>query len=214
MVAGREGAGRAPVDFADRRLVHRGQHGPHPDSARSPRLPVERRPGRAHRNRTAVRDDRVRLIRPEDDPVVQRVLIEVLTEFGATGAGFSDQDEELGAMSAAYGAPDAAYFVAELDGGIVGGAGIGPLPGVEPNTCELRKMYLLPAARGHGLGRRLLETCLDEARRLGYRECYLETLAQMDRARDLYVRFGFHPLEAPMGDTGHFGCNRWYALSL
>lgn len=47
-----------------------------------------------------------------------------------------------------------------------------------------------------------------------YRECYLETLAQMDRARDLYERFGFLPLEAPMGDTGHFGCNRWYALSL
>ena len=42
----------------------------------------------------------------------------------------------------------------------------------------------------------------------------VETLAQMDRARDLYERFGFLPLEAPMGDTGHFGCNRWYALSL
>ena len=51
-------------------------------------------------------------------------------------------------------------------------------------------------------------------RKQGYRECYLETLAQMDRARDLYERFGFLPLEAPMGDTGHFGCNRWYALSL
>ena len=49
---------------------------------------------------------------------------------------------------------------------------------------------------------------------MGYRTCYLETLAQMERARDLYERFGFLPLEAPMGDTGHFGCNRWYSLSL
>ena len=41
-------------------------------------------------------------------------------------------------------------------------------------------MYLLPAARGHGIGRRLLEMCVDAARGLGYRTCYLETLAQMD----------------------------------
>jgi putative acetyltransferase len=117
-------------------------------------------------------------------------------------------------MSAAYEGPRSAYFVAEREGKIVGGAGIGPLAGADSHTCELRKMYLLPAARGHGLGRRLLEACLDEARRMNYRTCYLETLAQMERARDLYERFGFLPLEAPMGDTGHFGCNRWYSLSL
>lgn len=156
----------------------------------------------------------IRPIRPEDDPTVERVLREVLAEFGATGDGFSDQDAELAAMSSAYGEPNAAYFVALLDGGIVGGAGIGPLRRSQPRTCELRKMYLLETARGLGLGRRMLETCLEAARQLGYRECYLETLAQMDRARDLYERFGFLPLEAPMGDTGHFGCNRWYALSL
>jgi putative acetyltransferase len=75
-------------------------------------------------------------------------------------------------------------------------------------------MYRLPAARGLGLGRRMLEMCLQSARDLGYRKCYLETLAQMDSAQELYERFGFLPLEAPMGDTGHFGCNRWYAMSL
>ncbi|MCL7971244.1 MAG: GNAT family N-acetyltransferase [marine benthic group bacterium] len=156
----------------------------------------------------------LRPIRPADDAELERVLVEVLAEFGATGEGFSDQDAELSAMSEAYGGPGAAYFVALLDGSLVGGAGLGPLPGADPDTCELRKMYLLPSARGLGAGRRLVEICLEEARRLGYRKCYLETLAQMDRARDLYERFGFLPLEAPMGDTGHFGCNRWYALSL
>jgi len=159
-------------------------------------------------------EDTIRRIQPADDRAVEQVLLDVLAEFRAIGEGFSDQDEELAAMSAAYGSPAAAYFVAELDGEIVGGAGVGPLPGAEPHVCELRKMYLLPVVRGHGIGRRLLETCLEAARRMGYRECYLETLAQMDRARDLYERFGFLPLEAPMGETGHFGCNRWYALSL
>ncbi|MDP2469807.1 MAG: GNAT family N-acetyltransferase [Candidatus Palauibacterales bacterium] len=159
-------------------------------------------------------DVTIRPIRSEDDPVLRRVLIEVLTEVGATGEGFSDQDPEIAAMSVAYDGPKAAYLVAEVDGEIVGGAGVGPLPRAESHVCELRKMYLLPSARGLGVGRSLLERCLHEARRLGYRECYLETLAQMDRARDLYERFGFLPLEAPMGDTGHFGCNRWYSLSL
>lgn len=156
----------------------------------------------------------IREIRPQDDPALQRVLLEVLGEFGATGEGFSDQDPELAAMSAAYSGPLATYLVAELAGEIVGGAGVGPLAKAESHVCELRKMYLLSSARGHGIGRTLLHGCLEAARRMGYRECYLETLAQMDRARDLYERFGFLPLEAPMGDTGHFGCNRWYALSL
>lgn len=160
-------------------------------------------------SQTAIRD-----IRPEDDEAVRRVIRQVLDELGATGEGFTDRDPELEGMSAAYAGPGAAYFVAEVDGIVVGGGGIGPLDGGDPAVCELRKMYLHPSARGRGLGRGLLEECLDAARRLGYRECYLETLAQMERARDLYRRFGFLPLEAPMGDTGHFGCNRWYSLSL
>jgi putative acetyltransferase len=156
----------------------------------------------------------IRRIEPADDRVVRQIIIEVMGELGATGEGFSDQDAELSSMSAAYDGADAAYLVAELDGEIVGGAGIGPLAGAEAGVCELRKMYLLPAARGLGLGRRMLEMCLQSARDLGYRKCYLETLAQMDSAQELYERFGFLPLEAPMGDTGHFGCNRWYAMSL
>ena len=159
-------------------------------------------------------DVTIRPVRPEDDAALERVLIEVLAEFEATGEGFSDQDAELSCMSEAYGGTRAAYFVALIDERVVGGAGVGPLPGADPATCELRKMYLLRSARGLGAGGRLVETCLDAARRMGYRMCYLETLAQMDRARDLYERFGFLPLEAPMGDTGHFGCNRWYSLSL
>ena len=156
----------------------------------------------------------IRPIRRDDDAAVREIIIAVMTELEATGEGYSDRDPELAAMAVAYGVDGAAYLVAELDGRVVGGGGLGPLAGAGPDVCELRKMYLLPECRGLGIGRRMLEICLERARELGYRTCYLETLAQMDRARDLYERFGFLPLEAPMGDTGHFGCNRWYALSL
>ena len=59
-----------------------------------------------------------------------------------------------------------------------------------------------------------MQTCLDAARRFNYSQVYLETLNGMDAAVKLYERTGFERLSAPMGATGHFGCNRFYSLAL
>ena len=75
-------------------------------------------------------------------------------------------------------------------------------------------MYFLPEARGRGAGAALLERCLDAARGFGYATCYLETLARMDAARKLYRRFGFQQIDKPMGNTGHFSCDSYFALDL
>jgi putative acetyltransferase len=138
----------------------------------------------------------------------------VMTEFGVTGAGSSLGDAEVGAMSAAYSAPRAAYFVVESDGRLVGGGGIGPLQGGAFELCELRKMYFLPEARGHGTGARLVNQCLRAARGFGYRVCYLETATSMTHAQRLYAKIGFTPLPKPVGATGHLGCDRYFALEL
>ncbi|MFW6085391.1 MAG: GNAT family N-acetyltransferase [Gemmatimonadota bacterium] len=159
-------------------------------------------------------DATIRPIRSDDDERIAHVIRTVMTEYDAVGPGFSITDPEVDGMSAAYSGPEAAYFVAVLGGGVVGGAGIGPLEGGPPDVCELKKMYLLGDARGHGLGRRLLERCLDAARSAGYARCYLETLGHMAAARRLYERNGFEPLDAPMGDTGHCGCDGWYVRRL
>ena len=124
-----------------------------------------------------------------------RVIRAVMPEYGARGPGFAIEDTEV-------------------DGAVVGGGGVGPLWGGEEGTCELRKMYLLPAARGLGAGKALLARCIEEARERGYRRMYLETLTGMDAAQRLYERFGFRRLGAPMGATGHFGCDRWYSMEL
>ncbi len=156
-----------------------------------------------------------RPIRPEDDPAVAAIIRAVMPEFGADGPGFAIHDPEVDAMCAAYSVPGAAYFVVESPGGrVLGGGGIAQLDGGEPGVCELRKMYFLAAARGTGLGEQLLRHCLVVAKELGYVTCYLETLTGMDAAMRLYAKVGFQKLCAPMGATGHGGCDRWFAREL
>jgi putative acetyltransferase len=156
----------------------------------------------------------LRPIRPGDDPAVAAVIRAVMPAFGAGGPGFAIHDPEVDAISTAYPEPRAAYFVLELDGRVVGGAGVGPLAGADADVAELRKMYVLPEGRGLGAGKALVARCIAEARARGYRRLYLETLTGMDAAQRLYDQAGFARLGAPMGATGHFGCDRWYALDL
>ncbi len=159
-------------------------------------------------------EPRLRPIRPEDDAAIASLIREVMPEFGASGPGFAITDPEVDHMSAAYPGGRARYLVVELDGVVVGGGGFAPLVGGDPEVCELRKMYFLPRARGLGVGARLLGRLLEEATEAGFRTCYLETLETMTRARRLYERSGFRPLSRPMGATGHFGCDAWYARPL
>ena len=159
-------------------------------------------------------DITIRPITPADDPAVAAIIRGVMPEFGADGPGFAIHDPEVDAMSAAYDRPGAAYFVVERGGVVMGGGGVAPLDGGPAGVCELRKMYFLPALRGLGAGAALMQRCLAEARALGFRQVYLETLRGMDAAQKLYERTGFRRLDGPLGATGHFGCNRFYLLDL
>ena len=156
----------------------------------------------------------LRPIEPRDDAAVASIIRTVMPEFGADGPGFAIHDKEVGGMSAAYSRPGCGYWVVERAGRVVGGGGIAPLEGGDPGVCELKKMYFLPEARGRGVGEQLLRQCLAFAREAGYRTCYLETLTHMTAAQKLYRRLGFQALSSPMGATGHFGCDHWYALDL
>ncbi len=156
----------------------------------------------------------IRAIEPRDNPAIASVIRSVMPDFGAGGEGFAIHDAEVDDMHAAYAGLHAAYFVVEMDGKVMGGAGVAALEGGEEGVCELRKMYFLPALRGHGAGRALMARCLETARELGYRQCYIETLTGMDAAQALYMKSGFRRLDGPMGSTGHFGCDRFYLRDL
>ena len=156
----------------------------------------------------------IRPIAPGDDAAIAAIIRAVMPEFGAVGDGFAINDPEVDWMHRAYAIPRAAYFVIEDTGRLLGGGGVAPLLGGDRDTCELRKMYFLAELRGRGAGTALMARCLDAARGFGFRQCYLETLSGMDAARKLYERSGFRRIDAPLGATGHGGCNAFYLRSL
>ena len=155
-----------------------------------------------------------REIRPGDNEQVARVIRTVMTEFGAVGEGFSIMDPEVDHMYEAYADPRARMYVIEKDGKIFGCGGFGPLAGADAHICELKKMYFMKDLRGLGFGKKLVLQSLDEARKAGFTQCYLETLARMEPANTLYRNLGFRPLEGPVGATGHGKCDIWYLLNL
>ena len=156
----------------------------------------------------------IRLIQKKDDAHVARIIREVMTEFNAVGVGYSINDPEVDEMYSTYRGKRSCYYVIESEGKIFGGGGIAPLTGGEDSTCELQKMFFLPAIRGLGFGHRLLQLLLDQACRRGYKRCYLETLDRMWQANELYKKNGFRLLEGPQGNTGHCSCDCWYAKDL
>lgn len=156
----------------------------------------------------------LRPIAPRDEAAVARIIRAVMPEFGAVGDGFAINDPEVDWMHRAYSAPRSAYFVVERGGVVEGGGGVAPLEGGDAGTCELRKMYFLPSLRGLGAGAAVMARCLDAARGFGFRRCYLETLRGMDAAMRLYERTGFRRIDAPLGATGHGGCDAFYLLDL
>ncbi len=156
----------------------------------------------------------IRPIEKDDNAVVADIIRLVMTEFEAVGCGYSIGDAEVDDMHGAYSSGRSAFYVVELDGRILGCGGFAPLTDADEDTCELRKMYFKSELRGLGVGTQLLELCLEDAARAGYRNCYLETMDSMEQARRLYGRHGFKYLEQPMGNTGHTSCGTWMVREL
>ena len=157
----------------------------------------------------------LRPIRPEDNAPVAALIRTVMTEYGAVGTGYSIEDPEVDAMFDAYNHARACFLVLETaDGRLVGCGGIAPLQGGKAETCELKKMYFYPEARGQGQGRRLVGVLEAEAWRRGFRRMYLETIAAMREANRLYQRLEFQPIPGPLGNTGHTACGLFYVKML
>jgi putative acetyltransferase len=156
----------------------------------------------------------VRRIAPGDNKALANVIRTTLEEFGANKPGTVYFDETTDSLYELFqAAPASVYYVAEMDGEVVGGGGIFPSPGLPEDTCELVKMYLAKKARGIGLGKLLIEKAIDAAREKGFKSIYLETMPELKQALNTYEKFGFRYISGPLGETGHFGCELWMVRS-
>lgn len=151
----------------------------------------------------------IRKINASDNLRLAEIIRSALAEFGANKPGTVYYDPTTDALSELFTTPGSIYLVAEENDELLGGAGIFPSNGLPASTCELVKMYLAPAARGKGIGRKLIEEALLFAKEYGYKQVYLETMPELQQAVKVYEKFGFEYLKAPMGNTGHFGCSKW-----
>lgn len=162
-----------------------------------------------------VPDISIRTICKEDNVALAAIIRKTLEEFGANRPGTVYYDPTTDALFELFSStPGSVYYVAEKDGAIVGGGGIFPSQGLPPDTCELVKMYLLPEVRGLGLGRKIIEACIQFAKEYSYQNIYIETMPELKKAMDTYEKFGFVYLDGPLGQTGHFGCELWMLKKL
>ena len=105
---------------------------------------------------------------------------------------FQDFDAELANLPGDYAAPAGQLLLAFVGEQLAGCVGMRALTDVDyPNACEMKRLYVRPAFRRFGLGRVLAAALLDEARRAGYSTMLLDTLDEMESARELYAALGF-----------------------
>jgi putative acetyltransferase len=156
----------------------------------------------------------IRKIVADDNAVLAHIIRNSLLEFNAAKPGTVYFDETTDHLSDVFANENSAYFVLEINGEVAGGAGFYPTKGLPPDTCELVKMYLAKKFRRKGFGEMLLQKCLEEAKKSGYKKMYLESMPELVNALPMYEKNGFQYLPNALGNSGHTGCDVWMTRDL
>ena len=143
-----------------------------------------------------------------DVPEVTAHVAEVLAEFGLSFGIGTDTDEQLHHLPRSYIDGGGAFWIARVDGVLVGTCGVFP---VGDGIYELRKMYLRPRSRGLGIGKRLLDLAVDWTRARGGTQLVLDTIEGMTAAIAFYESHGFVRDDAQMRGAR---CTRGYRRDL
>jgi len=108
---------------------------------------------------------------------------------------FQGFDEELKNLPGEYVEPRGCVLLATVAGETAGCVALRPLDNVDySNACEMKRLYVRPNFRRLGLGRLLTEYLLDAATMAGYSTVLLDTLDDMEAARELYTDLGFEEI--------------------
>src|SRR5215470_3826741 len=105
---------------------------------------------------------------------------------------FQGFEAELAALPPMYAAPEGIVLLATVDGALAGCGAVRALADVDyPNACEMKRLYVRRAFRRFGLGRQIAQALIDHAAGAGYSSMLLDTLDDMEAARELYTSLGF-----------------------
>lgn len=154
-------------------------------------------------------DDRFRIrpVRSAADLEAAGRLFDAYAASLGIDLGYQGFDTERATLPGKYATPAGELLMAHgVDGDPWGCVGVRP---IEPDgCCEMKRLYVVPAARGLGLGRALVDAVIAAAERFGYSEMRLDTLPSMDGAISLYRKAGFVPIapyyETPVAGTLFF----------
>lgn len=130
-----------------------------------------------------------------DTPALIESAREIFRDYAASLAidlGFQDFDAELATLPGVYAPPHGTLLLALVDGEVAGCGALRPLPEADdPNACEMKRLFVRRPFRRFGLGRRLAEALIEAGRQSGYSSMLLDTLDDMEAARELYASLGF-----------------------
>ena len=110
---------------------------------------------------------------------------------------FQNFDKELAGLPGDYAPPKGRLLVASVNDDIAGCVALHGIPSRDTSdkTCEMKRLFVRPAFRGHNLGRKLIDALIAEARTIGYQRMRLDTVAgKMDSAIALYRNYGFYEI--------------------
>jgi len=130
-----------------------------------------------------------------DEPDVPEMR-ELFSEYGRSlgiDLSFQDFPRELATLPGKYSAPEGAVILARLGGTACGCVA---LRMIEEVSCEMKRLYVRPDARGLGIGAELVRRIIEVAKSRGYRVMRLDTLPDMKSAIALYASFGFRRIPA------------------
>ena len=156
----------------------------------------------------------IRKIKPSDNSKIEQIIKSTILEFNLPMTGTAYEDHETENMFQSYQENNEIYFILEDNGNVVGGGGIKRLKDNKEDVCELQKMYFSPKARGKGYGKILFNKCMEEAKKMGFKQCYLETSAVLEAAIHIYQKNKFQHLKGPLDGTGHYSCGVWMLKNL
>jgi putative acetyltransferase len=138
-----------------------------------------------------------------DDAFTQEAILQVHILFEEYAASleidlcFQGFEQELAGLPGDYVRPHGRLLLASWNDEV---AGCVALRRIDPNVCEMKRLYVRPAYRSHGIGRSLALRVIEEARHAGYRSMRLDSLPSMKSALGLYRTLGFRNI-APYRDN-------------